>query len=97
MSHSMVSPGFWCQAPKALVPHVGAKTKDVWFETTDRLCGTDATHFRVRTNEHSCTSTTARPHHRRIACLACLKHAQPSRGALELSVGVHGCSPDGHL
>ena len=49
MSHSMVSPGFWCQAPKALVPHIGAKTKDVWFETTDRLCGTDATDFRVRT------------------------------------------------
>ena len=48
MSHSMVSPGFWCQAPKALVPHIGTKTKDVWFETTDRLCGTDATDFRVR-------------------------------------------------
>jgi hypothetical protein len=48
MSHSMVSPGFWCQAPKALVPHIGAQTKDVWFETTDRLCGTDATDFRVR-------------------------------------------------
>jgi hypothetical protein len=25
MSHSMVSPGFWCQAPKALVPAVGTK------------------------------------------------------------------------
>jgi hypothetical protein len=58
MSHSMVSPGFWCQAPKALVPHIGAKTKDVWFETTDRLCGTDATDFRVRSagDGRSCTA-----------------------------------------
>lgn len=48
MSHSMVSPGFWCQAPKQLVPCIGTKTKYVMFETSDRMCGTDASEFRVR-------------------------------------------------